>query len=178
VADSVKALTRWFIIPINPEPWAVGPVGVRNTSQGPKGFIGPNTQLVHYQNAIRTHLHVWYPEQKSVDEPCTLLFFFWRRLDRYVTPGDRAHARHVADATNLQKATEDALQPDIISNDRFVQSVASDIVEQSPDTDPGIIIALTTPYIAEHRVLIPEEVRLAFNQMRDKENSLDLGNQL
>jgi Holliday junction resolvase RusA-like endonuclease len=140
------AVTYWYVLPINPEPWTVGPAGVSKTGGKLRAYIGPDQQLKNYQNAVRTYIETAHPTRTIIDIECELRLFFWRRLDRYVTTRDRASMRHLADATNLQKALEDALQGTIVTNDRLVRRVVSEIVEQSIDAEPGIAIGISYPY--------------------------------
>lgn len=167
----------FFVPGINPEPWAVGSLGVRNTGKKPVPFIGPNPQLVTYKQAVtsevQNHLQVIL-----VDEPCSVKFLFWRRLDKYATLSDKGHQRHIADVTNLQKATEDALQGVAITNDRLVQRVTSMIVEQSVETNPGILIVMKWPFSPHDELEIQQDVLDKFAAMRQKcaTDYLDLGN--
>lgn len=125
---------QWFYIPINPDPWAIGPlsVGKRNGKYFP--IVGRNAQLDAFKHAVAEEL-----ESQGVTpvdyEEYALRFFFWRRLDSHASG-----RKHYADATNLQKATEDALQGVLIGNDRDVRAIYSEIVAQGPDIKPGIVI--------------------------------------
>lgn len=130
----------WFVLhDINPEPWRVGPASVARNRAG-KWFarIGPDTQLVAFQNAVKEALE---GTAVKLDGEIELRFYFWRRLDKYTTTR-RTSTRHVVDATNMQKATEDALQGVLMDNDREVKSIQSTIVEQSIDTAARIVICI------------------------------------
>lgn len=128
---------RWFHLPLNPEPWAIGSLGLgkRNGKMFPT--MSPNPQLAAFKAAVAEEMAgvAKLPEGEYVLE-----FFFWRVLDDYETASGRRHRKHQADATNLQKATEDALQDVLIDNDRNVQYVTSTIVEQGPNVKPCIVI--------------------------------------
>lgn len=132
---------RWYVLHgINPEPWRVGPASAARNSRG-KWFarIAPDAQLVAFQKAVKEILeHV----SEQVEGEIELRFYFWRKLDEYKTE-TRDSARHIADATNMQKATEDALQGVLMDNDRAVKRVQSTIVEQSTDTTPRIVVCIT-----------------------------------
>lgn len=124
---------RWFTIEVNPDPWAIGPLGV-GRKQGGKlyPYVGANAQLVAYQEAVKELLA---NVEKLPTGEYKLTFYFWRRLD--------AHAsgrKHYADATNLVKACEDALQGVLIENDRLVRDVRGVIVEQESDTKPMVVL--------------------------------------
>lgn len=129
--------TVWLHVPVNPEPWAIGDVSVGK--RGGKIFprVSPNGQLVAFQEAVRSELN---GREALPPGEYDLYFYFWRRLDDYETESGRRHRKHYADATNMQKATEDALQGVLIDNDRNVRKVGSEIVEQGPDVTPAIVI--------------------------------------
>lgn len=154
-----------FLLPgINPEPWAVGQVGTRQIQGKARPFIGPNPQMVTYKNAIAEEIKKQHPV--LIDVPCEVTFLFWRRLDKYVTLSDKGHQRHIADATNMQKATEDALQGIVVTNDRLVQVVASHVVEQSVDTNPGLIITVRWPVVPIDSFDIDVQLSTDFTKMR------------
>lgn len=141
----------WFYVPVNPEPWAIGSISIGKKNGAPHGRMSPNAQLVAYKEAIAEHLR-----EESVPIPpgeYTLTFYFFRALDDYETGSGRRHRKHQADATNLQKATEDALQGILFANDRDVRDVRSVIVEQGADVKPGIFIK-----ISEWCGLDPDEI--------------------
>lgn len=84
-----------------------------------------------YQQALRDELKRTYPphEMELLQPDYELDFWFWRNTER----------GNVADATNLQKASEDALQGLLIQNDQQVVRVASTIVEQGPEVYGSVI---------------------------------------
>lgn len=104
---------------INPEPWRTpGIVNRRAVKDG---------KLVAYQESIRDHLTGKYEPEEGVWH---VQFFFWRSSQ---------HGQP-ADATNLQKATEDACQEILFTNDKENLHVESILCEQTPTTRPCIII--------------------------------------
>lgn len=124
---------------INPQPWAIGPLGttVRGGKHVP--YVGENSSLADYQRAVRDYLCKEY--MTVLHDGCSELeFYFWRKLEEYQTPTGRTSRRHAADATNLQKGLEDALQGILFQNDRLVTTIKSTIVEQDRNVNPGIII--------------------------------------
>lgn len=140
---------KWqFTVPINPEPWTIGPVGYTTKGGRPRGFVGVNQQLRNYQDAIRTYLKDRVRAIPGGDElfplkmPLDVKFWFWRRLDNYELESGKKHNRHWADATNMQKALEDAIQGIITGNDRENYRISSEIVHQGKDVSPGIVIEL------------------------------------
>ena len=130
-------MSHWFVLPVNPEPWAIGSLGIgrRNGKMFPQ--IGPNLQLVSFKEAIRSEL---LNVAKLPPGEYELRLFFWRRLDDYETQSGRRHRKHIADATNLQKATEDALQDVLIDNDRNVRKISSEVVEQGASVTPRVVV--------------------------------------
>lgn len=138
-------LTRTFTFPgINPEPWAIGPVGW--TTRGGKRIptIGPMPQVKTYQKAIGDEL-----KKYILPAPLTCKvrfeFYFWRRLDKHTTTKGREVQAKVSDATNMQKSTEDALQKILIVNDNQVKDIRSVVVEEGEFVTPGVIIKLIIP---------------------------------
>lgn len=140
---------RWFVLPINPDPWAVGPVGVGKRGGKYYPYIGRNNQLHSYQQAIKEELEDVPPLTPGLYD---LRFWFWRRLDSHASG-----KKHIADVTNLQKATEDALQGVLFDNDRDVRKVTSQIVEQSEDAKPMIVIR-ALPYLGFNEGALPDHV--------------------
>lgn len=136
----VGVTSKWYIIDdVNPEPWAIGPLGVGKRHDGKwYPYVGPNQQLVTYQRAVKEQLEDFTPPMLS--GAVGLRFFFWRRLPLVSTTSGRSHRSHVADATNLQKGLEDALQGIFFGNDVQVKDIKSVIVEQSGTTQSKIVI--------------------------------------
>lgn len=139
-AKEFEVSPRWFYLPVNPEPWAVGSLGLGKKGGKFHPTISPNAQLVAFKQAIAEELEEC---EKLPPGEYELEFYFWRALDDYETASGRRHRKHQADATNMQKATEDALQGVLIDNDRNVRRVTSEIVEQGPDVKPGIAVKAT-----------------------------------
>ena len=142
---------RWFHIPINPEPWAIGPLsmGRKNGRMFPK--VGRNQQLHAYKEAVAAELADTTPLPEG---EYRLEFYFWRQIARYTDTKGRKQSRNVADTTNLQKATEDALQGVLFSNDRNVKSILSTIVEEGPDVN-GQILIRTEPWYGFDPAILP-----------------------
>lgn len=113
---------KYWIFDINPEPWRVP--GVPHYGKAVK-----DGKLESYQQAIREALED-HPDRTMHTGLLTVKFHFWRST---------AHNKP-ADATNLQKATEDALQKVLFGNDRENRHVSSTIWEQLPTTIPTILI--------------------------------------
>lgn len=130
---------QWYVLDLNPEPWQVGPVGVKRQNGRLSAYVGRSQQLDAYKEAVREELPKGQP---LLTGKIKLRFYFWRNRADYTTPTERAHRRHEADVTNLQKATEDALQSILFANDRDVNDVQSVMVEQGPDVKGRIVIGI------------------------------------
>lgn len=172
-------MRRIFTFPgVNPEPWAIGPLGYRNVSGKPRPYIGPNLKLQSYQAELKEDLIKALGPDKFRNPyggSCSIKFLFWRRLDKWDTPTGRKSGAHAADVTNLQKGTEDALQGILITNDRNVRTVQSQVVEQSEDTNPGLIIVFDEYYTPDYWSYVSPDTLDSFNIDRNA-TALDLGN--
>lgn len=129
-----------YALPINPEPWVVGNAYVGRG--GGKAFarIAPDKTLKLYQEAIREALESLGVEK--VPGMYELDFFFFRQNAQYKDSAGRTRTRNTPDTTNLQKATEDAIQGVLIENDRDVLRVQSYRMAAGPDVDPMVVIRL------------------------------------
>lgn len=153
---------------VNPEPWAVGPLalGRRNGKMFPK--MERNASVHAFKEAVREELDLSQFSKMPPEFRYELKFFFWRRLDSYIGESGRKANAHVADATNMQKALEDALQGVLIDNDRDVQIISSTIVEQGPGVKPGIgIYAKSVTESPE----IPDGILAARSQLLARANT-------
>lgn len=135
---------HWFEIPINPEPWAVGDISIGRKNGKYFGRMSPNSNLAQYQNAVREELELI----PAGHEPFPtvnigLKFYFWRQRSKYIDAGDHVRTRNQADATNMQKGLEDALQGYLFDNDRNVRQITSLIVDQSTDIEGRSLICMT-----------------------------------
>jgi Holliday junction resolvase RusA-like endonuclease len=138
-----KEGVQWYQLHVNPEPWAVGPLSIGRRNGHPTATMGRNQQLDAYKAAIREELESEYSSSVTrIFLPYySIDFFFYRHRAEYTTPNERQHRKHEADLTNLQKATEDALQGILFENDRDVVRVCSWYVEQSPQVEfPGVVV--------------------------------------
>lgn len=130
-----------FVLPVNPVPWAVGTVYTGRKNGKIIGGISPDHTLVAYQEAVRDSLRPFAPE-RPFPGPYSLCFGFSRQLEQFVTEAGKHGQRNHADATNMQKATEDALQGLLIENDRDVIHVESDNYRQATTSIPFVAIML------------------------------------
>lgn len=133
----------YWVTGINPEPWAIGTPFRRG-----KGFgISPNGKLKAYQEALADEFALQNAHGEALTGDLKVRFLFWRST---------AHAQP-CDATNLQKATEDALQGVLYANDRSNRDVRGVIMEQTPTTSPHILI-IVQPFDPDEfgGIVVPE----------------------
>jgi Holliday junction resolvase RusA-like endonuclease len=150
---------RWFALPVNPEPWTVGPLNVGRKNGGLYPYMGAAQQLVAFQEAIREEFGEGH--QKIVGD-VTIRFYFWRQQATYEATSGRKHRKHTTDATNMQKALEDALQGILYDNDRDVKDIRSYIVGQGPDVTPRIVIAVQP---GQRAAELPREVLMLIERL-------------
>lgn len=132
----------WFVLGVNPEPWGVGPLDVIRRGGRLTPTMGRNQQLDAYKEAVREELSLRYGASLPVPAGYELDFYFWRHRADYITPQAQKARKNEVDATNLQKATEDALQGILIGNDRDVIRVRSTIMAQGPYVHGAVVIHL------------------------------------
>ena len=135
----------WYIIEgINPEPWAASEASIgRKNGKAFPHFHKPES-LRMYQDAVKEEFVSQNPQAVKVAGDIEIVFYFWRELPSITLHGQRDRRSAYADATNLQKALEDALQGILYDNDRDIVSVRSVIVEQTQETEPAILIAISS----------------------------------
>lgn len=125
----------WYVIDgINPEPWEAPTGEARRKKPPAKGFyvqMVSSEQQRAFQQAVRDTMEETYGDVDLAVVDIRLEFYFWRQ---------KGNARNIADATNLQKSLEDALQGVLYKNDRQVKRITSEIVEQEADTEPLILV--------------------------------------
>jgi len=159
---------RWFVLDVNPEPWAIGPVGYSRRGGKMSAYVGQNKQLDTYKQTIREAMGT---KEKLFDGKVSITFYFWRNRAEYKTPAASTHRKHEADATNLLKSTEDALQDVLYKNDKDNSHVQAYIVDQGPGVKGKVVICVK-PYIAFNPDHIPNDV---WGQIIDLQTSTGLG---
>lgn len=133
---------HWYFLDVNPEPWAIGPVGYARRGGKMSAYVGRNDQLHHYKEAIKEAIRSQQPVM--FEGPFELTIWFWRSRDEYTTPQARTHRKHEADATNLYKATEDALQGILYANDKDNHHTEGFLVEQGPEVHGKVVLRIRT----------------------------------
>lgn len=160
---------RWFTLALTAQPWAIGPVGVGYRGKKPYAYIGPNQQLQAYQEALREELDGAGILTGEVE----ITLYIWRAIESARNFGGRDRKAKTSDATNIQKATEDALQGVLIENDRNVRRVTTEIVEQKEGIQSCILVRVR-PYEPLKTTEIPNDV---WNSV-DKARGIPLADEL
>ncbi len=121
----------WYVLHINPEPWKIGPINYNKVGQDPS--------LKAYQEAVQEALRQENP--RKISGPIKLSMWFWHERVRYDGPNKEVVKNRV-DVTNMQKATEDALQGILFHNDRDVVEVRSCKVADEEGVQGGVVICV------------------------------------
>jgi hypothetical protein len=155
-------MDRFYVLAMNPLPWKVGPVTTGRKGGKIFGRVGPDRELQGYQEGVRELL-----EDKAYmyTGDVEVRLWFWRNMEPYLTPQARTHRKHQADATNMQKAIEDAIQGVLIENDRNVRRITSTIVEQAHDIEPCVVIQIL-PWQGFDPDVLPEHVWIEVEYVR------------
>jgi Holliday junction resolvase RusA-like endonuclease len=129
-----QVLAVYHVTGVNPVPWKAASPGRGARDQKARGFS--DEALTTYKKALKEEVVLQNSHLKMIATgmPVTIEFFFHRQLDQ---PNSKE-----ADATNLQKSTEDALQGILYGNDKHNRDVRSVIVGQSADEFPHILIVV------------------------------------
>lgn len=161
----------WYVLDVNPEPWAIGPVSVGRKNGKVFGTVGRNQQLYNFQQAVKEELGDGH---EMIVGPIELRIFLWRRRDEYQTPQARTHRKHEADATNMQKAIEDACQGVLFKNDKDVKYIRTYCVEQGPDVTPLIVLAVRPGQIYRATDMMPYAVNALIEEVKHPLLPVDL----
>lgn len=131
-----------FITELNPEPWAMPTIGTARRGKNVYPTTTKNGIQEAYQEGLKGSVAAAYPNLEPFpdDMKLQLEIYVWRALDTYQTATGRTHTRHVADATNIQKATEDALQGILFKNDTQVKRCSTEIIEQGKDVKSKVLV--------------------------------------
>lgn len=164
---------RWFVLNVNPERWAIGPVGL-GKSRTP--YVGRNQELAAYQEAVKEAITAEYPDIEPLEGEIDLRFYLWRQVGKYESLATgRKITKNEVDTTNMQKALEDALQGILYANDKKVRSIKTEVVAQGVDQEGKIVICIQ-PWYAFDVEEIPDSVwaeidgqdKLEFDSYDDK----------
>lgn len=132
------------MLDVNPYPWKVPPF--QPGRKGNRLFVqaGRDEGLHTYKEAIKEQLEKQNPTK--IEGPVALFAWYWRRMDEYKSTRGRNARSHEADTTNLQKATEDALQGLVFDNDKDVVFTQSWRVIQDFDVQ-GVLVVCAYPWV-------------------------------
>lgn len=147
----------WYLLRINPEPWKVGPINYKKVGQDPS--------LKAFQEAVQEQIKAG--QHRMIDGPIKLTFYFWHERVRYEGPNKEVVKNRV-DVTNMQKATEDALQGVLFKNDRDVMEVHSYKMADKEGIE-GTIILCVEEY-EEKAPDIPQTILSMFDTQQDHIN--------
>ena len=138
----------------------MGPLGIgRNAGGKLFPYIGRDQQLHAYQEAVRTELKRLYPDAPLLAEiEVELVFYFHHVLEEYRSASGRKTRDNEADATNLMKATEDAIQGVLIRNDRLVMKQTNYLRRTDTDDATPYVVIGVAPYLGENPDDFPAEV--------------------
>lgn len=135
---------------LNPEPWTSPDGSIARKNGKLYVQMHKSQTLDAFQNALIEEMRR-FPKLDLMEGDVELALFLWRDLPVYTAESGRQVRRHRADATNLQKAIEDALQGLVYKNDSQVVHAETWIMEQHGDVEPVIIIEVAT---VAHRPLV------------------------
>lgn len=131
----------YHITGINPEPWTAPESAIGR--KGGKMFTQhyQSAGLKAYQEAVKEEIVQQNGHVHMFEGPLVVEFFFWRNTDNGEVDS-RKMVRNEADATNMQKACEDALQGILYGNDKSNRIVSSYVVDVGREVQPHIAIRI------------------------------------
>lgn len=118
----------------------------RNKKTGKLIVVSGRDELVaSYQEEIRDELS---RQGAYLMDPGYKIEFFFHRIKETVNTGSgRRNTRSTSDATNMQKAIEDAMQGVVITNDTHTVDIHSRIVpSDSMTSEPFVFVRVTGEY--------------------------------
>lgn len=128
---------------IDAEPWTAPSLSTGRSGGRVYPKAHKNAGLANYQNAIREAVQNSLPSGfEPWEHEIVLSFSIWRDLPEYPSATGRKSKRKKADATNMQKALEDALQGILFKNDVQVRCITTIIRAQAKDVKPCITILM------------------------------------
>lgn len=150
-------METWVTAETNPQPWNVElALGFNNATRKNYPKAVPSPQLVTFQKALSTIIRNGNPKMTAGEVEVKI--FIWRQMEVYRShKTDRNIRKHQADATNMQKAIEDAVQGILIENDRNVRRITTEIVEQGHDVTGRVVISVG-PYVPKWEQEIPTDI--------------------
>lgn len=141
-----------YILHVNPEPWKTPPFSPARKNGKMIVVSGRDETSFVTKEAIAAALREQGAEM--LEPPYWIHLYFWRHREHYVSEKGRNMHKREADATNMQKLTEDAMQGVLINNDVNVRIVTSQVVGQDK-VGPGMIVILIEAGLPEELVSSP-----------------------
>lgn len=160
-----RDMSQWFTLSVNPYPWKVPPFTPARSGKKIYVKAGRDQGLHSYKEAIKEQL-IAQPHY-IIEGPVDLSMWYYRNIPKYTTAQGRTARKHDADTTNLQKASEDALQGILFSNDKDVIRVTSHRVVQS-EAQMGILVICAKPF-EEVTIDFPTEVQYEVDRINANE---------
>ena len=121
----------WACRGIVPNPWRASEGSISKRGGKLKVVHSKHPKLATYQQALIEELDRTFPKGDPLTIPLRVRFYFFRRLE---------YRSQRADATNLLKATEDALQGRLYVNDVENVHVESKVLRQEKDIESYIYV--------------------------------------
>jgi Holliday junction resolvase RusA-like endonuclease len=159
-------MITYVIEGINPEPWTSPEASVGRKNGRYISHLHSPEQMKVYQKALAAEFNRWLVDKWEGD--LFVQFEFSRQVAEFETElGKKSYANY-ADATNLQKSTEDALQGILFDNDRQVKRICTEVIEQGPDVEPLISIRIERYVRRQNRNTESEEVSVLSQMARQQ----------
>lgn len=153
-------MKNWYVCKVNPVAWEVGPAGVaRGTGGKMRAYVGRSQELYTYQQAIKEELAKQNPQLLTGDLGLTI--YFWRNTASFTAASGRKSKGNTPDTTNMFKATEDACQKVLFSNDRNNVVTRGFLVDSGPEVEGCVVIfveQLQPEQVKDVLDNLPEEV--------------------
>jgi Holliday junction resolvase RusA-like endonuclease len=121
---------------INAVPWSPGESSIGRRKGKLFVQVSKNSDLAAFQEAVKEELPLQNENVQMFSGPLAVTFWVWRSTSH----------RQPADATNIQKALEDALQGVLYENDAANREVRTVLVDQSTTSVSHIAIQIQ-PYV-------------------------------
>lgn len=132
-------VNAWYLLPLNAEPWKVPSASIGRARGKLHIEMHKDRGLVAYQEAVKEQMATLYPDAPKLEGEVDITFYFWRHLALY-QGAKKLVTRNACDATNAQKALEDALQGILYDNDKANVHVESWVMEQGSHVEPLTMI--------------------------------------
>ncbi len=139
--NSTTLVNAWYLLPLNAEPWKSPSPSIGRRNRKLHVEIHKDQGLSAYQAAVKEQMATLYPNAPMIEGEVDVTFYYWRNLAVYKGAKKTVH-RQACDATNMQKALEDALQGILYVNDKDNVHVESYVMEQGSRVEPLTLIRI------------------------------------